>query len=109
METVLVVGATGNVGVSVIIAALRSKRNVIAVVRNKTSANKIFQHTGMREGITVVEADVTSEHGVQGVVDRVKAGELLHFQHVYSTGALKMLPFFVPPPPSPALFGKTDG
>ncbi|KIX06340.1 uncharacterized protein Z518_04316 [Rhinocladiella mackenziei CBS 650.93] len=85
METVLVVGATGNVGVSVIIAALRSKRNVLAVVRNQLSADKIYQHTGMKDGITVVEADVTSEHGVQEVVDRVKAGQLPAFQHVYST------------------------
>ena len=91
METVLVVGATGNIGVSVIIAALRSKRNVLAVVRNKASADKMFQHVGMKEGITIVEADVTSEHGVQAVVDRVKAGELPHFQHVYSTGMLFLL------------------
>jgi len=35
METVLVVGATGNIGVSAVTAALRSKRNVLAIVRNQ--------------------------------------------------------------------------
>ena len=87
METVLVVGASGNIGVSVIIAALRSHRSVLAIVRNKASADKIFQHVGTKEGITFVEADVTSENGVQKVVAQVQAGTLPAFQHVYSTGA----------------------
>ena len=86
METVLVVGATGNIGVSVVIAALRSNRNVLAVVRNKASEAKMFQHVGTKSGITVVEADVTSEGGIQKVVDQVKAGELPAFKHVYSAG-----------------------
>jgi NAD(P)-dependent dehydrogenase (short-subunit alcohol dehydrogenase family) len=86
METVLVVGASGNIGVSVIIAALRSKRNVLAVVRNQAASQKIFQHVGRKDGITVAEADVTKDDGVQGVVDQVKAGKLPAFQHVYSAG-----------------------
>jgi NAD(P)-dependent dehydrogenase (short-subunit alcohol dehydrogenase family) len=86
METVLVVGATGNIGVAAIKAALRSKRNVIAIVRNQTSAQKLYRHVGSQDGITTVEADVTSESGVQGVVNRVKSGKLPAFQHVYSTG-----------------------
>ena len=86
METVLVVGATGNIGVAAIIATLRSKRNVLAIVRNEASAAKMFQHVGTREGITTVEADIMSEHGVQSVVDQVKAGKLPAFQHVYSAG-----------------------
>jgi NAD(P)-dependent dehydrogenase (short-subunit alcohol dehydrogenase family) len=86
MGTVLVVGSTGNIGVSVIIASLRLDLHVIAVVRNAASAEKILKHTGVNEAITIVEADVTSEEGVQGVVDRVKEGKLPAFNHVYSAG-----------------------
>ncbi|KAF6782189.1 short-chain dehydrogenase reductase family, partial [Colletotrichum sojae] len=32
-ETVLIFGASGNIGISAVIGALRAKRNVIAVVR----------------------------------------------------------------------------
>ena len=86
METILVVGASGKIGVSVIIAALRSQRNVVAIVRNKTAAEKIFHHVGTKRGITVVEADVTSENGVEKVMDQVRTGNLPPFQHVYSAG-----------------------
>jgi coenzyme F420-reducing hydrogenase delta subunit len=86
METILVVGASGRIGVSVIIAALRSQRNVVAIVRNKTAAEKIFHHVGTKRGITVVEADVTSENGVEKVMDQVRTGNLPPFQHVYSAG-----------------------
>jgi NAD(P)-dependent dehydrogenase (short-subunit alcohol dehydrogenase family) len=86
METVLVVGASGNIGVSVITAALRSQRNVLAIVRNEASADKILQHVGRKDGITIVKADVTSEDGIQKVVDRVRAGNLPAFQHVYAAG-----------------------
>lgn len=86
METVLVVGATGNIGVSVVTAALRRNMQVLAVVRNQDSANKLFQHVGTKNGITTVEADVMREDGVQSVVDQVKAGKLPAFQHVYATG-----------------------
>lgn len=86
MERVLVVGATGNIGISAVIGALRAKREVLAIVRNQASASKLFEQVGSKEGITTVEADVTSEQGVQGVLDRVKAGELPDFQHVYATG-----------------------
>ncbi|RDW58332.1 hypothetical protein BP5796_12262 [Coleophoma crateriformis] len=84
METVLVVGSTGNIGIAAVIGALRSRRNVIAIVRNQASAEKLYMHVGTREGITTVEADITSDHGVQGVVDLVKTGKLPAFQHVYS-------------------------
>ncbi len=84
MSTVLVVGATGNIGVAAVIAALRSKHKVLAIVRNQASADKLFEHAGTKEGITTVEADVTSEAGVQGVVDQVKAGKLPAFQHVHA-------------------------
>jgi NAD(P)-dependent dehydrogenase (short-subunit alcohol dehydrogenase family) len=86
METVLVVGASGNIGVSVITAALRSQRNVLAIVRNEASADKILQHVGRKDGITIVKADVTSEDDIQKVVDRVRAGNLPAFQHVYAAG-----------------------
>lgn len=90
METVLVVGASGNIGVSVIIAALRSGRKVLALVRNAAAEQKIIQHAGTKDGITFVEAQVTDESSVQRVVDRVKSGELPAFQHVYSAGKYKI-------------------
>ena len=86
MQTVLVLGATGNIGVSAIKAALRTQRNVLAIVRNQNSADKLVHHLGSKEGITFVEADVLSDSGVQGVVDQVRAGKLPAFQHVYSCG-----------------------
>ena len=86
MERVLIVGATGNVGVAATIAALRTKRSVLAVVRNQNSAEKLFKHVGTKDNITTVEADVLSEKGVQDVVDQVKAGKLPSFQHVYASG-----------------------
>ncbi|KAJ5646945.1 Short-chain dehydrogenase/reductase SDR [Penicillium lividum] len=85
METVLVVGATGNIGVSAVTAALRSKRNVLAVVRNQSSADKLVKHIGSSKGITFVEANVLSDTGIKGVVNQVKAGKLPAFQHVFSS------------------------
>lgn len=82
-ETVLVVGATGHIGVAAIIGALKSGRNVLAIVRNQTSAEKMFHHVGTKEGITTVEADISKDDGVEGVVRRCESGELLGFQHVY--------------------------
>jgi len=84
IERVLVVGATGNIGVAATIGALRSGRQVLAMVRNQASANKLFKHVGTSEGIKTVEADVTSETGVKSVLDQVKAGKLPDFQHVYT-------------------------
>ncbi|KAH9225131.1 hypothetical protein K456DRAFT_1852879 [Colletotrichum gloeosporioides 23] len=81
---VLIVGATGNIGVSAARASLNTGRTVLAIVRDQASARKLYEHVGTRNGITVAEADVTSEHGVQSVVDRVRNGELPAFQHVYS-------------------------
>jgi NAD(P)-dependent dehydrogenase (short-subunit alcohol dehydrogenase family) len=86
METVLVVGATGNIGVSAVKAVLDSGRRVLAVVRNQDSAKKLFQHVGTQEGISTVEADILSEHGIQGVVEEVENGRLPAFQHVYGAG-----------------------
>jgi NAD(P)-dependent dehydrogenase (short-subunit alcohol dehydrogenase family) len=87
METVLVVGATGNIGVSAVKAALHSGRHVLAVVRNQDSAKKMFQHVGTQEGISTVEADILSEHGIKSVVEKVESGQLPAFQHVYGAGA----------------------
>lgn len=86
METVLVVGATGNIGVAAVKAVLRSGRQVLAVVRNQDSAQKMFQHVGTQEGISTVEADILSDHGIQDVVEKVKSGHLPAFQHVYGAG-----------------------
>ena len=91
METVLVVGATGNIGVSAVTAALRSKRNVLAIVRNQNSADKLVKYIGSSEGITFAEANVLSDSGVKGVVDQVRAGKLPSFQHVYSSGWLPII------------------
>lgn len=86
MQTVLIVGATGNIGASAIHAARRSKLHVLAVVRNQASAEKLFGNVGTREGITTVEADIMSERGVKDVVEKVRKGELPTFQHVYAAG-----------------------
>jgi NAD(P)-dependent dehydrogenase (short-subunit alcohol dehydrogenase family) len=86
METVLVVGATGNIGTAAVIGALAAGYKVLAIVRNTSSANKLFENVGSREGITTVEANVMSDTGVQSVVNNVKAGKLPSFQHVYAAG-----------------------
>ncbi|KAK0757993.1 hypothetical protein N5P37_009289 [Trichoderma harzianum] len=83
-EHVLVIGATGNIGVAAVKAALNSGRQVLAIVRNQASAEKLYKHVGSSEGIQVIEADVTSDTGVKSVVDQVKAGKLPAFQHVYT-------------------------
>ena len=84
LETVPVVGSTGNIGISAVIGALRSQHSIIVIVRNQASAEKLYKHGGTREGITILEADITADHGVQSVVDQVKDGKLPAFQHVYS-------------------------
>ena len=82
----MVIGATGNIGVSAVIAALQSGRNVLAVVRNQQSAEKMFKHVGTKEGITTAEADILAETNLRDMVERVKTGQLPAFQHVYSAG-----------------------
>ena len=84
MACVLVIGATGNIGSAAITAALRSNHKVLAIVRNEASAAKLFANIGSKQGITTVEADITSPSGVQSVVDKVRAGQLPAFQHVFS-------------------------
>ncbi|KEY63847.1 hypothetical protein S7711_11495 [Stachybotrys chartarum IBT 7711] len=85
-ETVLVVGATGNIGIAAIHGALHSGRNVLAIVRNENSAKKLSEHlSDGLDRVTVVEADVVSDTGVQGVVDKVRAGALPAFQHVFAS------------------------
>lgn len=86
MEAVLVVGSTGNIGVSAVIGALRSKKQVLAIVRNKAAGEKLFQHVGTSENIILVEADIISDDGVQKVVQKVKDGKLPAFQHVFTSG-----------------------
>ena len=90
METVLIIGATGNIGVSAVTAALRSKRNVLAIVRNQNSADKLVKYIGSSKGITFAEANVLSDSGVKGVVDQVRAGKLPAFQHVWASGWLPL-------------------
>ena len=85
-ETVLVIGASGKIGVSVIMSARRTKRNVLAVVRNQAAQDKLLQHAGGSDGISFITADVTDPNGMQSVVDAVKAGKAPAFQHVYAAG-----------------------
>ncbi|KAK2008138.1 NAD(P)-binding protein [Colletotrichum eremochloae] len=84
-ETVLVFGASGNVGIAAIIGALKSNRHVLAIVRNQKSAEKIFRYVGSRNKITIVEADINSEDSVRGVIQQVRNGELPPFQHVWAS------------------------
>ncbi|KAK7941259.1 uncharacterized protein PG986_013646 [Apiospora aurea] len=91
METVLVVGATGNIGTSAVTAALNSKRQVLAVVRNQKSGEKLLKNLGTSEGVTLVEADVVSDTGIRGVVEQARAGKLPVFQHVFTCGKLFLL------------------
>jgi short-subunit dehydrogenase len=86
METVLIIGASGNVGVAAAISALKTGKKVLAVVRSQASAEKLFKQVGTKEGITIVEADVLSEDALKSVVDQVRAGKLPDFQHVYAAG-----------------------
>jgi NAD(P)-dependent dehydrogenase (short-subunit alcohol dehydrogenase family) len=89
MATVLVVGSTGHIGIAAIIGALRSGHNVLAVVRNQESAKKLKKHVPEgHERITTVEADVVSDKGVESVVEKVRAGALPAFQHVFSSGKM---------------------
>jgi NAD(P)-dependent dehydrogenase (short-subunit alcohol dehydrogenase family) len=83
-ETVLVIGSTGNIGLSAVLGALRSQRKVLAVVRNRASAVKLLRYVRWSEGVTFVEADIMSDSGIRSVVDQVKAGKLPAFQHVYA-------------------------
>ncbi|KAH8904864.1 NAD(P)-binding protein [Coniochaeta sp. PMI_546] len=86
METVLVIGATGNIGVSAVTAALKSNRRVLAIVRNQHSADKLLKHLGnlASDQVMCIEANILSDSGVQGVVNQVREGKLPSFQHVYS-------------------------
>ena len=86
MPTVLIVGATGNIGTSAVIAALKLDYHVLAVVRNQASAEKLLTYVGASSGITTVEADILSDDGIRGVVEKVRQGKLPAFQHVYSAG-----------------------
>ncbi|KAI6778632.1 nad(p)-binding protein [Emericellopsis cladophorae] len=81
-QTVLVVGATGNIGVAAVKGALQAGRNVLAVVRNQNSADKLIKHVGTSKGITFVEADVASDSGIANVVTKVREGKLPAFQHL---------------------------
>ena len=93
METVLVVGATGNIGVSAVKAALNSNRNVLAIVRNPQSADKLMKNLDQvsTDRISFAVADVLSDSGVRGVVEQVKDGKLPSFQHVYTCGRSRLI------------------
>ncbi|CAN9407633.1 unnamed protein product [Alternaria sp. RS040] len=71
-EPVLVVESTGNIGVAAVKVALNSKRNVLAIVRNQASADKLIRHVGSSQGITFAEIDISSDMGAQRVVEKGK-------------------------------------
>lgn len=86
METILVVGSTGNIGTSAVCAALRAKRQVLAIVRSQSSADKLVKNVGTDKSIFFAIADVASNTVIKSVVDQVRAGTLPAFQHVWSSG-----------------------
>lgn len=92
IKTVLIVGASGNIGVAATITVLRSGYCVLAVVRNQASAAKLYEHMGTTENIAVVEADVISESGLAHVVTELRAGKIPWFQHVFAAGKLTHRP-----------------
>ncbi|PVI05585.1 NAD(P)-binding protein [Periconia macrospinosa] len=90
-ETVFIIGATGNIGTSAVQGALNAGYNVLATVRNASSAAKLFKNLSQtddsdvnKQRITTVEVDCVSENGVKDVVKKVEKGELPAFQHVYA-------------------------
>ncbi|PQK11501.1 hypothetical protein BB8028_0003g01260 [Beauveria bassiana] len=83
-DTVLVIGASGKIGVPAILAARRVGYNVLAVIRNEQSQSKLLRHVGSQEGITFTYGDPTQEQDLVNVVDQVKAGKLPDFQHVFT-------------------------
>lgn len=93
METVLVIGSTGNIGTAVVAAALRSDRRVLAIVRNQNSADKLADNVGTTNGITFVYADVATKTGIKTVIEQVRSGKLPSFQHVWSSGMPKLFHF----------------
>ncbi|TFA98990.1 hypothetical protein CCMA1212_009156 [Trichoderma ghanense] len=70
LEIVLVV--SGNIGVSIFIAALRSGDRALAMVRN----NAAVQQLETKKDITLIKSQVTDSNSVQKVVGRVKARKL---------------------------------
>lgn len=87
-ETVLVLGASGNIGISAIFGAKATGRNVIAVVRSKESQDKVVKAVGSADGITFTIGDATDEKACHAVVEDVKAGKLPAFHHVFSASML---------------------
>ncbi|KXL43069.1 hypothetical protein M433DRAFT_550731, partial [Acidomyces richmondensis BFW] len=75
-----------NVGASAVIGALRSGHNVLATVRNKASAEKLFQNIETQKGIHAAECIILLDQSVQNIVDQVREGKLPGFQHVYACG-----------------------
>lgn len=61
METILVVGSTGNIDTAAVSAALRTKRSVLAIVRNQNSADKLIKNVRTFKRITFAFADVASK------------------------------------------------
>jgi hypothetical protein len=45
--------------------------DVLAMLRNQESAEKVFQAFGAKVLITLVEADVISKHGIQQIIEQV--------------------------------------
>ncbi|KAI5359671.1 putative NmrA-like domain, NAD(P)-binding domain superfamily [Septoria linicola] len=86
-EAVLVLGGSGHIGAAAIFAALNVGHRVLVPVRNRNSAAKLRRNLGARagEGVEVLEADITTDLGLQSIIERVDAGQLPQFQHVFAS------------------------
>ncbi|KXJ87499.1 hypothetical protein Micbo1qcDRAFT_197818 [Microdochium bolleyi] len=93
-EAVLIFGASGNIGVAAVIAALRSGRHAIAVVRSENSADSLRTTAAglisrdKLDRLTVLVADLSTVQGYKDVVARAiqSGGKGSHgFQHVWSS------------------------
>lgn len=61
-DVVLVVGASGKIGVSAILRALKAGRKVLVVVRSASAMERTLQQVGTLEGIVFTYADPTTEN-----------------------------------------------
>ncbi|GAB7364201.1 hypothetical protein MBLNU230_g4752t1 [Neophaeotheca triangularis] len=87
-ETILVIGATGNMGTAAITAGLRNNYNILAIIRSSASKTKLLSNLPSdlkTSRITFATADVTSPTGVQSIVDQVRTGQLPEFHHVWAS------------------------
>lgn len=87
-ETILIIGATGNMGTAAITAGLKASYNILALIRSTASKEKLLANLPPNldtTRITFATTDVTSPTGVREIVDHVKEGQLPPFHHVWAS------------------------